>query len=151
MVDRLGLGARVRLPGAVGTEELHRWLRTARALVSLSEHEAFGMVPLEAATAGTRVVLSDIAAHREIADKFLGSAAEVVPAPSVATVPTVTAALARALDRTDRVVVEVPDWSDVASATRTVYLDVLAARSDRGRSGHPFRQSLPSAHERSMQ
>ena len=151
MVDRLGLGSRVRLPGAVGTEELHRWLRTARALVSLSEHEAFGMVPLEAATAGTRVVLSDIAAHREIADKFLGSAAEVVPAPCVATVPAVTAALARALDRTDRVVVEVPDWSDVASATRTVYLDVLAARSDRGRSGHPFRQPVPSAHERSMQ
>lgn len=122
-IAELGLRRRVRLLGGVGTTELHRWLRTARVLVSLSEQEAFGMVPLEAATAGARVVLSDIPAHREITDRFLGHAADLVepdgdPAP----------AIGRALAAADRVTVEVPDWTDIARRTRAVYRGVLARR-----------------------
>lgn len=120
----LGLHRRVRLLGGVDTAELHRWLRTARVLVSLSEQEAFGMVPLEAATAGARVVLSAIPAHHEIADRFLGDAAELVephgdPAP----------AITRALTAPDRVTVDVPDWTDIAQRTRAVYRDVLDRRT----------------------
>lgn len=57
---------------------LHRWLRTARVLILLSAHEAFGMAPMEAAAAGCRVVLSDIAAHREIALDYLGESTVLV-------------------------------------------------------------------------
>lgn len=59
--------AAIRFPGRIGDDELHRWLRTARVLCSLSEHEAFGLAPAEALVAGARVVLSDIPAHRELA------------------------------------------------------------------------------------
>ncbi len=126
LIDDLGAADRIRLLGGVDTGRLHRWLRTARVLVSLSEHEAFGMVPLEAATAGARVVLSDIPAHREITGKWLGSAGELVSADNPAVV---TDALARALSTERRVTVDVPDWADVARATRAVYRDVLDART----------------------
>lgn len=134
LVDELGLGTRARMLGAVDTEEMHRWMRTARVLVSLSDHEAFGMVPLEAATAGARVVLSDIPAHREITGKWLGSTAEAVATDNV---PAVADAVRRALARTDRAHVDVPDWSDVARSTRAVYREVIDARRDHPRPGRP--------------
>ena len=124
LVDELGLGTRARVLGAVDTEELHRWMRTARVLVSLSDHEA----------AGARVVLSDIPAHREITGKWLGSTAEAVATDNV---PAVADAVRRALARTDRTHVDVPDWSDVARSTRAVYREVIDARRDHPRPGRP--------------
>jgi glycosyltransferase involved in cell wall biosynthesis len=55
----------VRFLGRVEDAELHRWLRTASVLGSLSEHEAYGLAPAEALAAGARVVLSDIPAHTQ--------------------------------------------------------------------------------------
>ena len=55
----------VRFLGRVEDGELHSWLRTARVLCSLSEHEAYGLAPAEALAAGARVVLSDIPAHTQ--------------------------------------------------------------------------------------
>jgi hypothetical protein len=92
------------------------------------------MVPLEAATAGARVVLSDIPAHCEITGKWLGSTAEAVATDNV---PAVADAVRRALDRTDRAHVDVPDWSDVARSTRAVYREVIDARRDHPRPGRP--------------
>lgn len=61
-----GLTERVRFLGRVSDADLARWLRTALALCSLSEHEAFGLAPAEALAAGASVVLSDIPAHAEL-------------------------------------------------------------------------------------
>lgn len=130
------LGSRVRILGAVGTLELHRWMRTAQVLVSLSDHEAFGMVPLEAATAGSRVVLSEIPAHREISDRYLGPAAQLIAPDS--SPAAVADALRRSLLESERVRVDVPDWSDVAQATRSVYRDMLGHH----RSPIPTRDQL---------
>lgn len=116
----LGVADRVRFLGVIDTESVHRWLRTARVLVSLSEHEAFGMAPLEAACAGARVVLSDIAAHREIAAGYLRDTARLVsPEPGA-----VAAAVAEQLDVADRVEVDVPNWGWIASRTGEVYRTV---------------------------
>jgi glycosyltransferase involved in cell wall biosynthesis len=87
---RSGLGARVRLLAGLSDETLHRWLRTASVLCSMSEHEAYGLAPAEALVADTPVVLSPIPAHRELADVAgQGAVTLVEPDP---------AALARALE-----------------------------------------------------
>ena len=124
LVTDLGLSDRVHFTGFVPTEVMHRWLRTARVLVSLSDHEAFGLVPLEAVCAGARVVLSDIPAHREIIRDFLGDAAIPTPRGDPAAL---VAAISEQLRQPGRVSAALPDWTEVARRT----VDVYQARTDR--------------------
>lgn len=104
--------------GPIPAEDVHRWLRTARVLVSVSEHEAFGMAPLEAAAGGARVVLSDLPAHREVARTWLSDRATIVPDRSV---DTVAEAVAAALAASPLGPADVPSWHDVAVRTADVY------------------------------
>ena len=114
----------VRFPGRVSQEVLHRWLRTARVLCSLSEHEAFGLAPAEALAAGATVVLSDIPAHRELASC---GPVELVRASEPA------AALAARLDRhlhqpaPSADAAKVADWDEVAGRLIEVYDSVASA------------------------
>ncbi len=68
----------VRFLGRVEDADLHSWLRTARVLCSLSEHEAYGLAPAEALAAGARVVLSDIPAHTQFTAIGRAGGAELV-------------------------------------------------------------------------
>ncbi len=121
-ISRAGLAGRVQLLGPVLETTLHRWLRTARVLVSVSEHEAFGMAPLEAAVAGCRVVLSDIPAHREIAADYLDGIGELIDGRDPAAI---SAALNRALGQEPRWPdadgPSVPSWAEVAAETAGIY------------------------------
>jgi glycosyltransferase involved in cell wall biosynthesis len=108
----------VRFTGRVTDGELARWLRTARCVVSLSEHEAFGLVGLEASAAGARVVLSAIDAHREVAE-LLGAEVTLVESADRAAV---TAALTAALAAPPEGPHPVRTWADVAAD----YLDIYA-------------------------
>lgn len=110
--------------GPVSSLDVVRWLRTATVLVSVSDHEAFGMAPLEAAAAGARVVLSDIPAHREIRDAYLTDRATLVGDPSPATL---TAAIEAAIAAGPCDPARVPTWRDVAEATIAVYLGAPAS------------------------
>jgi glycosyltransferase involved in cell wall biosynthesis len=121
-----GVGDRVRILGSLPTAEVRRWLRTARVLVSLSAHEAFGMAPVEAVAAGARVVLSDIPAHREIAADLLGSAARLIPLSSCP--EEIAEAVTGALTQPPPGDARVPDWADVAQRTLDVYRAALARR-----------------------
>jgi glycosyltransferase involved in cell wall biosynthesis len=58
---------RVRILGAVSGDDLRRWQRTAKVVVSLSTHESFGLSLAEGAAAGASLVASDIPPHREMA------------------------------------------------------------------------------------
>ena len=86
----LGIAARVSFRGYVSDGELRRWQRTATSTLSLSTREAFGLVLLEAAVAGSRVVASDIPAHAELAHRLgpVGARMAVVT-PDVAAVAAV--------------------------------------------------------------
>ena len=64
-IGELGLRDRVLLPGFVSDEALACLYAGALAFVSPSKDEGFGLPAVEAAVAGTPVVLSDIPAHRE--------------------------------------------------------------------------------------
>jgi glycosyltransferase involved in cell wall biosynthesis len=68
LVAKSPRSADIDMRGHVGEAELRRWQRTARCVVNFSEHEAFGLSALEGGAAGANVVLSDIPAHREVAE-----------------------------------------------------------------------------------
>ncbi|MBV9641835.1 MAG: glycosyltransferase family 4 protein [Mycobacteriaceae bacterium] len=117
----LGIAGRVKLVGGVSNRDLHRWFRTAKVLVSYSEREAFGMVALEAAAGGARIVLSDIAAHREIAAQYLGDCGLVVPHRC----PSGLAAAIRQQLRAPRTEpAAIYDWPEIAARTVAVYRSV---------------------------
>jgi glycosyltransferase involved in cell wall biosynthesis len=61
------VAGRLHLGGFTG--ELGYWLQRAQALISVSHFEGHPNVVIEAAAAGCPMVLSDIPAHREIADE----------------------------------------------------------------------------------
>ena len=110
-------GAHVRFFGRVSDDDLARWLRTARAVVSLSAHEAFGLVAAEGVAAGARAVLSDIPAHREVA-AMLGPAAAVIDADDIGAV---TTALETALATPNEGPRAVRSWRDVAADYLAIY------------------------------
>jgi glycosyltransferase involved in cell wall biosynthesis len=111
------VGHRVHFLDRVPDDELARWFRTARVVVSLSDHEAFGLVAAEALAAGAPVALSDIPAHRDIARlapercRLIGDTTD-------------THAVADAIRRAAGLAqkpVDVPDWGWVAHQTNAVY------------------------------
>jgi glycosyltransferase involved in cell wall biosynthesis len=124
LVRELGLAARVSFMGPVSEGQLRRWQRTATSTLSLSAQEAFGLVLLEAAVAGSRVVASDIPAHAELAHR-LGRVDD-----RMAVMPPEVAAVAAALDRQVEMgrVTTLPDqcfdWSATARGFEAIYRSV---------------------------
>lgn len=87
LARELRIATRVSFRGPVSDGELRRWQRTATSTLSLSAREAFGLVLLEAAAAGSRVVASDIPAHAELANRVGGVDARMaLVTPDVAAV-----------------------------------------------------------------
>ena len=109
----LGVADRVDLRGFVPDHELHRWLRTASVVVSLSSAEAYGLSVAEGLAAGAGVVASSIPAH---VDSF-GSFAGVTLVPADAAPAAVAAAIAAARPGASRV----PSWDEVAAETLALY------------------------------
>ncbi|MFC7594484.1 glycosyltransferase family 4 protein [Terrabacter sp. GCM10028922] len=58
--ERLGLGERLRLVGALDEAGVHAWMRRADVVVMPSRREAFGIVALEAWRAGTPLVATSL-------------------------------------------------------------------------------------------
>jgi len=115
----------IRFLGRVEDADLHRWLRTASVLCSLSEHEAYGLAPAEALTAGARVVLSDIPAHTQFTAS--GRAALV---PTSADDTALADELARALAADplpSNAPSPVPNWDEIARRLAALYHSLRAA------------------------
>jgi len=118
---RLGLDCRVEFLGRVDDDTARRWLRTARAYVSMSAHEAFGLALVEALAAGAPALAADIPAYREIARGMPVGAIALAPLGST---PAELAGALRALVSHASPVVPVHDiasWDDVAARTEAVY------------------------------
>jgi hypothetical protein len=94
------------------------------------------MAPVEAACAGARIILSDIPAHREIADAFLRRCVTVMTDASFGAVATEIQRLLIA-PRSERC--SAPDWRDVVARTIDVYLTSGAMPvTTMGVNGHQF-------------
>ena len=91
-VERLGLTGVVDVPGFVAADRLEAELRGATCLLAPSSREGFGIVVLEAAAAGTPVVLVDGDDNAAVELVTPGVNGEVAPA---ATAAEVAAAVAR--------------------------------------------------------
>ena len=109
-------GGDIRLLGRVDDLEVKRWLRTSRAIVSMSEHEAFGLVAVEAIAAGATAILSELPAHREVRD--LLPSETVVLASSRSLPSELTRALRRRGTNQGRMV---RDWPQAAAEHLALY------------------------------
>ncbi len=110
--------------GRVDSGVLRRWQRTASVTVCMSRHESYGMVLAEAVAAGSAVVASDIAAHREVASNVGGRVTLVSPdIPAVE----LAAAIERArASRSDPSVGRgVPSWGEIVQRTISIYQDAM--------------------------
>jgi glycosyltransferase involved in cell wall biosynthesis len=84
-IERLGLQDAVEAPGFVSAEEVHRSLREAIALLLPSSREGYGMVVIEAASAGTPsvVVAGEDNAAVELIEPGVNGAVALSPGPDV--------------------------------------------------------------------
>ena len=124
--EACGLGRRVALLGRLDRATLCRWYRTAAVYVNLSSQEAFGIGALEALAGGAAVVLSDIPAHREVAQRYAGDRGHVMAGPHTpARLAGAIATAARSPAR-DVAAAALPSWDDVADETAELYLSTVA-------------------------
>jgi glycosyltransferase involved in cell wall biosynthesis len=123
------LQGRIELAGV--TADLASWLRAASACISVSLFEGNPNVVLEAAAVGCPLVVSDIAAHREILDEETALFVPTHPAEAVA------AGIQRALDdptaarmRARRAADRARGWTaeSVADKYLAAYSETLARR-----------------------
>ena len=115
---------RIIFTGRVDSNVLRRWQRTAAVTVCMSRHESYGMVLAEAVAAGSAVVASDIAAHREVASNVGGRVTLVSPDLSAGDLAT-TIEIVRASQSDPSVGRGVPSWSEIAQQTLSIYHDSL--------------------------
>jgi glycosyltransferase involved in cell wall biosynthesis len=122
--DYLRVADRVLFVGAVGDDQLHRWLRTACVVVTLSEEGLWGGTLLAAACAGAPVLASDLLAYREAA-VLTGdhSVAFVSRRASPFAVADAVRQLAASGARSR--VARVPTWHDMATATIALYRELM--------------------------
>lgn len=126
-VDRLSLRDTVSLLGFISEPELRRWQRTARVAVTLSRHEAFGLVLLEAVAAGAHVVASDVPAHREVAGYASRDQVRFVPVDAEPNVITATLQRTLTAPRIHTAPEGIPTWDRIAAQYLQAYSDVLAS------------------------
>ena len=127
----LQVSARVRFAGRASDAELNRWFNTARLVVTLSEQEAFGLQVLEGIAAGTRVVASDIPAHREVAD-YVADGAVTFVSPEGSPLDVTDAIRAALAGPVPAPVRPLPSWADVVDRTLALYEELLRRPSTNG-------------------
>ena len=118
---------RVRFLGRVGNSDLRKLQRMASVTVSLSLHEAYGLIVAEAVVGGGRAIVSNIPAHAEIAREFPDRVELVAPDASPLLV---SEAVERALhaQRPREQNYESLSWERVVHDTANIYYDVLGRR-----------------------
>jgi glycosyltransferase involved in cell wall biosynthesis len=141
----LQVSGRVRFAGRVSDADLHRWLNTARLVVSLSEQEAFGLQVLEGLAAGKPVVASDIPAHREAAN-YVGDNGVTFVSPEGSPLEVADAIRSALAIPAPPLLGPLPSWADVVDRTLAVYEEVVrrppvnGARSPRFSRPRPLEQ-----------
>ena len=126
--SRLGIRERVLFTGQVAEEELRRWQATARVVLSLSRHEAFGLSLLEGIAAGARAIASEIPASREIAELAPSNVQFVKPD---ATPEAVAKALMENLVAgRPSPATGLPSWKGLAARCTDIYRSVLCEHNE---------------------
>jgi glycosyltransferase involved in cell wall biosynthesis len=123
----LGVGDRVRFLGHVPRAELQRWQRAAAVVVSLSRHEAFGLILLEGAVVGAALVATDLPAHRELSALLGVPMGWLPPAPEPTDVArAVIEALSSRPGLLPEKLIDSLSWQANAARTMALYEQVAA-------------------------
>ena len=126
LIRELGLERRVQLLGYVDQDEVRRWQRTAKVVVSLSSAESFGMGLAEASVGGARVLASDIPAHHDVSSMAANSFEFVSLSASSSTI---AEALQRSLASDPGPIhCTFPTWEDVGRRVLAFYKNAASAR-----------------------
>lgn len=125
----VGVAERVLTLGFVTRDELIEWYGLADIFVSLSDREAFGLTVLDASVAGSKVVASDIPAHREVAEYLPAGVVSLVSpdCSALQLAETILQASARNL-LSDPENWAVPRWSDAIDGALRCYHLAVAKR-----------------------
>ena len=118
IADSEGKSSRVLFTGKISDYELARWWHTADLFVSLSEHEAFGLSLGESIAMGIPSIVSDLPAHKYVAD--LGDANDIVNFfdGKVSLNEGITTVIA---DKTSRSKRDFYSWKQAATETLVIY------------------------------
>lgn len=132
MVDRLGLGTRVRFLGAIGHDQLCRYYNAADALIHASSSEGMPNVVLESLACGTPVVAAPFDGVEELLDT--PEAGEIATVRSVEAIASAWLRLReRAPERAaTRKHAEQLDWASVVSQQHALYARVMKNRETVG-------------------
>jgi glycogen(starch) synthase len=149
LVERLGLGHRVRFTGFLEEHALRLHYAAADVAVAPSLYEPFGLVAAEAMACGTPVVASDTGGLREI---LAGGHGLTFPpedaeglADRIVEVLTDDALAADLVARGLRHIRARFDWDDVAARTADVYARSIADRAAAAAHGRARRDLPPVA------
>jgi glycosyltransferase involved in cell wall biosynthesis len=127
--DDLRVSARVQFTGPASDAELHRWLRTARVVVSLPGERSSGTAVTEACAAGVSVVASDLPMQRHAAERLGGGVIFVAPRSSPLDVADAIEEASRlsVIPNPDLLTSSVTSWDAAIDATWALYEDMLHA------------------------
>lgn len=133
--EDLRVSSRVQFTGPIPDAVLHRWLRTARVVVSLSAERSSGTAVTEACAAGVSVVASDLPIHRHAAERVGGGVIFVAPRGSPLDVADAIAEGAQlsVIPNPDLPTASATSWDAAVDATLTLYEEMLEA-------SHPARR-----------
>lgn len=127
-VRDLGIGPRVRFLGSIPDQEKWTALLSSDVVISASEEESFGMAVLEAVSAGTRALISDIAAHTEIVQYSDPSRfSHFAPGQSIDAIAEKLSRMLR-LDRLPPLPHNALDWDATADRYGEIYHNLAAGR-----------------------
>jgi glycosyltransferase involved in cell wall biosynthesis len=127
--DDLRVSSRIQFAGPVSDAMLHRWLRTARVVVSLPGERSSGTAVTEACAAGVSVVASDLPAQRQAAERVGGAVIFVAPRGSPLDVADAIeeASQLSVIPNPDTLTSAATSWNEAIDATRDLYEELLDA------------------------
>jgi glycosyltransferase involved in cell wall biosynthesis len=133
--EDLRVSPRVMFTGPLPDATLHRWLRTARVVVSLSADRSSGTAVTEACAAGVSVVASDLPIHRHAAERVGGGVIFVAPRGSPLDVADAIAEGSQlsVIPNSDLLSSSATSWDVAVDTTLALYEELLDA-------SHPSRR-----------
>lgn len=125
----LCVSSRVQFTGPVSDAMLHRWLRTARVVVSLPGERSSGTAVTEACAAGVSVVASDLPIQRHAAEQVGGGVIFVAPRGSPLDVADAIeeASQLSVIPNLDQLTASATSWDAAIDATWDLYEEMLDA------------------------
>ena len=137
--DDLRVSSRVQFTGSLSDAMLHRWLRTARVVVSLPGARSSGMAVAEACAAGVSVVASDLPIQRHAAERVGGGVIFVAPRSSPLDVADAIEEASRlsVIPNSDLLTSSATSWDAAIDATWDLYEEMLDAPHPSARDDEP--------------